>query len=120
MIRLLPNTNEQVFNIVPRDIPLEGFPFNDISLVVVEDGTSKKETINDIVATLNGNFVSVSVTFSILTDENSYYLEFSKDNSLWFRDKAYVTSQTNDETIHTINTSKYNQYNSGEDEYIVL
>lgn len=120
MIRLLPNTNEQVFNIVPRELPLDGSPFNDVSLVVIEDGTGKKETINDIVATSNGNFVSVAVTFSILTDENSYYLEFNRNNALWFRDKAYVTSQTNDETIHTINTSKYNQYNSGEDEYIVL
>jgi hypothetical protein len=48
-------------------------------------------------------------------------LQFSKGGNLWYRDKAYVTSQTNDEVIHTLNENKYTEYGAGsEDEYIVI
>ena len=117
MIRLLPNTDSQVINIIPRDKT----SLSSINLTITQDGTNKSETLTDLTASENGNFVSVSLASTILKDETAYYLQFSKGSDLWYRDKAYVTSQTNDEVIHTLNTNKYTEYGAGsEDEYIVI
>jgi len=117
MIRLLPNTNSQVINIIPRDKT----SLSSINLTITQDGTNKSETLTNLTASDNGNFVSVSLASTILKDETAYYLQFSKGGDLWYRDKAYVTSQTNDEVIHTLNTNKYTEYGAGsEDEYIVI
>lgn len=117
MIRLLPNSNSQTIKIIPRD----NTSLSNISLIITEDGTNKSETLTSLNAAVNGNFTHVPITSTILKEGSSYYLQFSKNSSLWYRDKAYVTSQTNDEAIHTLNTNKYDQYGEGsEDEYIVL
>jgi hypothetical protein len=124
MIRLLPNTALQTIAVIPREFPTVATAFANISLTIIEDGTNKSETITDIEATIpdsNSNFVYMDITFSILSEENAYYLEFTKNGSLFYRDKAYVSSQTDDEIVHTLNTNKYDNYvGSGDDEYIVL
>lgn len=117
MIRLLPSTDNQTINIIPRS----NASLSSINLTITEDGTNISETLTDLTASVNGNFVSVTLASTILNAENGYYLQFSKSGSLWYRDKAYVTSQTNDEVIHTLNTNKYDQYDDGsDDEYIVI
>ena len=117
MIRLLPSTDNQTINIIPRS----NTSLSSINLTITEDGTNKSETLTDLTASVNGNFVSVTLASTILNAENGYYLQFSKGGSLWYRDKAYVTSQTNDEVIHTLNANKYDQYDDGsDDEYIVI
>jgi hypothetical protein len=124
MIRLLPSTDAQTIAVIPREFPTVAASFTNVSLTITEDGTNKSETITDIEATIpdsNSNFVYMDIAFSILSEENAYYLEFTKDGSLFYRDKAYVTSQTDDEVVHTINTNKYDNYvGEGESEYIVL
>jgi hypothetical protein len=50
-----------------------------------------------------------------------YYIEFTLDGNLWYRDKIYATTQTNDEAVHTINENKYTEsVSSANDEYIIL
>jgi hypothetical protein len=124
MIRLLPSTDAQTIAVIPREFPTVAASFTNVSLTITEDGTNKSETITDIEATIpdsDSNFVYMDIAFSILSEENAYYLEFTKAGSLFYRDKAYVTSQTDDEIVHTINTDKYNEYvGNGDDEYIVL
>lgn len=124
MIRLLPNSDVQTIAVIPREFPTAAAAFDNISLTITEDGTNKSETITDIEATIpdsNSNFVYMDIAFSILSEENAYYLEFTKNGSLFYRDKAYVSSQTDDEIVHTLNTNKYDDYvGAGDDEYIVL
>lgn len=124
MIRLLPSTDAQTVAVIPREFPTVAASFTNVSLTITEDGTNKSETITDIEATIpdsNSNFVYMDIAFSILSEENAYYLEFTRGGSLFYRDKAYVTSQTDDEVVHTINTNKYDEYvGEGESEYIVL
>lgn len=124
MIRLLPNSDVQTIAVIPREFPTAAAAFDNISLTITEDGTNKSETITDIEATIpdsNSNFVYMDIAFSILSEENAYYLEFTKNSSLFYRDKAYVSSQTDDEIVHTLNTNKYDDYvGAGDDEYIVL
>ena len=116
MIRLLPNSNTQTIKVIPRK-GLSG----SLSLKITEDGTNINETITDSNMSSNGNFSDIQFASTILKENNLYFLEFTLGGDLFYRDKAYVTSQTNDEVIHTLNENKYTQYGAGtEDEYIVI
>jgi len=124
MIRLNPNTSEQTLQIVPRNFPTLAAPFDNISLVITEDGTGISESFSDLVAEVASdvsNFVTIDVAFTILKEGYGYYLEFKKGGVLWFRDKSYVTSQSNKTVKHTINTNYYEQYEDGEsNDYIII
>jgi hypothetical protein len=124
MIRLNPNTSEQTLQIVPRNFPTLAAPFDNISLIITEDGTGISESFSDLVAEVASdvsNFVTIDVSFTILREGYGYYLEFKKGGVLWFRDKAYVTSQSNKTVKHTINTNYYEQYEDGEsNDYIII
>lgn len=122
MIKLLPNTSEQTITIVPRTFPAVDSDFTNIQLVITEDGTGISETITNLVASVsdaNSNYVTIPITFSILKDESAYFMDFTRGGDNWFRDKAYVTSQTNQSINHTLNTNEYTQ-NALDEEYIVL
>lgn len=124
MIRLTPNTSEQTLQIVPRDFPTLAAPFADISLVITEDGTGISESFTDLVAEVASdvsNYVTIDIAFTILREGYGYYLEFKKGGVLWFRDKAYATSQSNKTVKHTLNTNYYEQYEDGEsNDYIII
>ena len=121
MIRLSPTTNAQTISIIPRAYTVA----SDLSMVIVEDGTRKTQTINDITSSLssNGNFLEMSVAFSILTAENSYSYELKQGSTLLYRGKAYCTSQTDNTTSHTLNSNKYNEYtgtDTNDQKYIII
>lgn len=124
MIRLSPNTSEQTLQIVPRDFPTLAAPFDDISLVITEDGTGISETFTDLVAEVLSdvsNYVTIDIAFTILKEGYGYYLEFKKGGVLWFRDKAYATSQSNKAVKHTLNTNYYEEYEDGQsNDYIII
>ena len=123
MIRLLPDTDAQTIAIVPREFPTEAANFDNVTLVITEDGTNISETITDIVAEVpdnNSNYVYMDISFSILREGYGYYLEFTKGGELWFRDKAYATAQTNKTVKHTLNTNEYEEYSSTTSDYIIL
>lgn len=116
MIRLTAGGTQKSISIVPRNIS-EG----DIAMTITEDGTNITETLTTISSLETQNYTIVSFIPTILKDENSYYIELTRGGNLWYRDKIYVTSQANDEVIHTLNTNKYTEYGAGsEDEYIVI
>ena len=123
MIRLLPNTESQIIAIVPREFPTAEANFDNITLVITEDGTNISETIEDIVAEVpdnNSNYVYMDISFSILREGYGYYLEFTKGGELWFRDKAYATAQVDKTVKHTLNTDEYEEYSSTTSDYIIL
>ena len=124
MIRLTPNTSEQTLQIVPRDFPTLAAAFADISLVITEDRTGISESFTDLVAAVASdvsNYVTIDIAFTILREGYGYYLEFKKGGVLWFRDKAYATSQSNKTIKHTLNTNYYEQYEDGErKDYIII
>ena len=123
MIRLLPDTDSQIIAVVPREFPTEEVPFENITLLITEDGTNISETIENIVAEVpdnNSNYVYMDIAFSILREGYGYYLEFTKGGELWFRDKAFATAQVNKTVKHTLNTDEYEEYNSTGGDYIIL
>jgi hypothetical protein len=123
MIKLLPNSSNQIISIVPREFPSVGVAFDNISLLIKEDGTGIEEELTDLEATVsseNSNYVNITISSTILREGYGYYLEFKKGGVLWFRDKAYITSQTDKAIKHTINTNEYEQYSSVDKDYIIL
>ena len=123
MIRLLPDTEAQIIAVVPREFPTAEVSFDDVTLVITEDGTSISETIENIVAEVsddNSNYVYMDIAFSILREGYGYYLEFTKGGELWFRDKAYATAQIDKTVKHTLNTDEYEEYSSTTSDYIIL
>lgn len=123
MIRLLPDTEAQIIAVVPRDFPTAEVSFDNVTLVITEDGTSISETIENIVAEVpddNSNYVYMDIAFSILREGYGYYLEFTKGGELWFRDKAYATAQIDKTVKHTLNTDEYEEYSSTTSDYIIL
>ena len=64
MIRLTPNTSEQTLQIVPRDFPTLAASFDNIGLVITEDGTGISESFTDLVAEVDSdasNYVNIDV-----------------------------------------------------------
>ena len=123
MIRLLPDTEAQIIAVVPREFPTEEANFDNVTLVITEDGTNISETITDIVAEVpdnNSNYVYMDIAFSILREGYGYYLEFTKGGELWFRDKACATAQVDKTVKHTLNTNEYEEYNGAGSDYIIL
>ena len=121
MIRLSPTTNAQSVSIIPRLYTVA----SNLSMVIVEDGTRETQTINNITSTLstNGNFLQMSIAFTILTAESSYSFELKQGTTLLYRGKAYCTSQTDNTIDHTLNANKYNNYvgtDTDNQKYIIL
>jgi len=120
MTTLLPNTNAQTISIIPRSYIVA----SNLTLKIVEDGTKKNQTLSNITSALssNGNFLNMSCTFSILAEDGNYSFEIKQGSTLIYRGKAYATSQVNYTTSHTLNQSKYDEFDSEttEQQYIVI
>jgi hypothetical protein len=118
MIKLLPNSSSQTLSIIPRQY----IEASDLELVIKEDGTKKTETLTGLTSTINGNFLDIECTFSILSDDSSYSIEIKQSSTLLYRDKVYCTSQTSSTVSHTLNTNEYNNYDSevAGQQYIII
>jgi len=118
MIRLLPSTDSQTISIVPREYT----EASDLELVIKEDGTRKTETLEGLTSTINGNFLDIDCTFSILSEDSAYSIEIKQGETLLYRDKVYCTSKTDTTLSHTLNTNQYNNYDSETEgqQYIII
>ena len=59
---LLPSTNSQILKIVPRSY----VEASDLTLVIKEDGTGKTETLTNLTSTIDGNYISIPCTLSLI------------------------------------------------------
>ena len=118
MIRLLPSTDSQTLSIIPREYT----EASDLELVIKEDGTRKTETLEALTSTINGNFLDIDCTFSILSEDSAYSIEIKQGDILLYRDKVYCTSKTDTTLSHTLNTDQYNNYDSETEgqQYIII
>jgi hypothetical protein len=105
---LLPSTDSQTLKIVPR----EYVEASNLTMVVTEDGTRKTETLSSLTSTVDGNYISIPCTFSILSEGKLYSLELKQGSDLLFRDKIYCTAQTDRTQKQTLNTNKYIEHSA--------
>jgi hypothetical protein len=118
MIILRPNTEEQEFNITPRE-PSE---LSSLSLTISEDGTSTSETISPATGFLNGDWVTMACTFSILKNERLYTIEILNDGEVWWRGVARCTDQdyaTFKHTLHNTADGGFTQLEADDDYQII-
>mgnify|MGYP006943314289 CR=1 FL=1 len=108
MIVLQPITTEQTITIVPRQY----VEASNLQLVITEDGTRKTQTLTNLTSDIVGNYIEIDITSNILTEGNLYFVELTQGSTLLFRDKIYCTSQTDKDVAHTLNTDKYEEYQS--------
>ena len=80
--------------------------------MITEDGTGKTETLTSLTSTIVGNYISIPCTFSILSEGSIYFMEIKQSSTLLFRDKVYVTSQTDRKQKQTLNTGKYTEHSA--------
>lgn len=142
---LLPTSSEQTISIVPREVGLyfgsdyqervvvdngstesisclEGIfdNTNDVDVTITKDGEKVSETISVVRVTENGNFVDVTFASTILEEGFSYFLEITSNGGLLYRDKVYVTAQSDFTIKHKQPQNNYTQYNTVDDNtYIV-
>ena len=105
---LLPSSSEQTINIIPRSY----VEASDLSLVIKQDGTNNSQTLSSLTSTIVGNYLSIPCTFTILSEGSLYSMEIKQSSTLLFRDKVYVTAQTDRTQKHTLNTSKYTEHSA--------
>lgn len=89
-------------------------------MTIVMDGRKKEETINDLRAVFNGNYIDFYFSSNIMEEGFIYAFEMKKDENLYYRDKFYVTTQNNYEVKHKESQLNYKEYNeSDENRYII-
>ncbi len=119
MIILLPNTSEQTINILPRVNSIDGT----IIVNLRRDGDGKSESITDAIISKSGEFTSLYFASAILQEDSTYYLEITRNDSLWYRDKVYSTAQQNGELEkkHVIgNNTIYKSYDKTDDNTYII
>ena len=116
MIRLLPTSSSQTFSILPRTLDTTG-----INATIREDGTGNTVTISDVTASVNNDYIDITLSSDKFIAERAYVLEMTRGSNLWYRDKIYVTSQTDTDIYHTISTDYYEENGTdGDDKYITI
>lgn len=103
---LQPNSDPQTIQIVPRQY----IEASDLVLTITQDGTSKSEVLSSLTSVINGNYIDIEIASTILTEGELYFIELTQGSTLFYRDKAFCTSQTNKAVDHTLNTNQYTEY----------
>ncbi len=105
---LQPISEPQTIKIVPRQY----IEANDLVLTITQDGTSKSEVLSNLVSVINGNYIDIEITSTILIEGELYFIELTQGSTLLYRDKAFCTSQTNKAVDHTLNANQYEENNA--------
>jgi hypothetical protein len=95
---------------------------NAATLSLTENGTRVDEA--DVTFTWaesdNSNYIVVTMTPTItLKADQIYTLELYTDTKVLYRDLVYITTKTNKKEVFSY-SEPYQEYDDGDDEYIVL
>ena len=113
---LLPITTEQTISIIPRNLDVSG---GAIDIEITKDGEKIAEQLI-AVPVENGNHVDVSFSSTILEEGYSYFVEMTYAGELYYRDKFYITNQTDFTAKHKQSQNKYKEYNVLDDNTYII
>ena len=120
MIKLRPISEAQTFSIIPSTFVSTDWNGASVTFVndetnAVDDGASFTWEVSD-----NGNYIEIELTPSVtLTEAQIYTIEFGTASNVYYRDIVYITEEVEKNRVYTL-PDTYTEYNSGDDEYIVL
>jgi len=120
VIRLRPIETQQTFSIIPSSYDSAKWDAATISLT--ENGTNQTE--DDVafswVESANGNYIVITLAPTItLKEDQIYTLKIELIDDVLYRDVVYITSNTSKTTVFSY-PEIYDEYSSGDNEYIVL
>jgi len=116
---LIPSSASQEIRIVPRDYATG----SNFTVIIIEDGSGKKQTITGVTGVLDGNYFKLTVTFTILVLNSTYFLEVqSGDGSVIYKGKAFCTRRTDKRYKASLNTGRYTEHTSNalNQKYIIV
>jgi len=120
MLILNPTSGNKTINILPRSRDVDGT----IVLILRRDGEGVEENLTPVSVSIVSNFTDIVFTPTILKEDATYYLEITRNGSLWYRDKIYATSQTESNRLvdkHVIgNNTIYQSYDSTDDNTYII
>lgn len=104
-------TTAQELKIIPRDYTAgSGF-----TVILIEDGTGKKETIEGVSGQVEGNYFKLTVAFSILTVNSIYSIEVrSSSDYTIYKGKIFCSNRSNKLSKPSLNTNLYVQHTASE------
>ena len=120
MIKLRPISGAQTFSIIPSTFvstDLDG-----ASVTFINDETNVADISASFTWALssNGNYIQVSLTPSVTLVEGQFYtFELGTTTDVYYRDIVYITTETNKKDVYSFPVI-YDEYEDGNDEYIVL
>tara|TARA_R100001591_G_scaffold17331_1_gene23605 strand:- start:1205 stop:1645 length:441 start_codon:yes stop_codon:yes gene_type:complete len=142
---ILPTSNEQVISIMPRKsnayldsdysnrvesnkgvveanecASVSFQDYNGIDMTITRDGDRETETLTDLKVVSNGNYVNVYFSSTILKEGFGYFIEMKQNNSLYYRDKLYVTSQQDFKVKHKESQLDYTPYDEADDNTYII
>lgn len=116
MLRVLPTSDPQDINIIPRDTTsIEG-----VDLYIAEEGTKKEEVLTNVECFIDGNFVCITISPTILREDHFYMFTFKQDGKVWYFGKAYCTSQVDADLRFSLNKNEYIHGEESSDGYTVI
>lgn len=113
---MLPNNSTQTISIMPRN----SVGSDTVDIIVRKDGYGQEITVSNVVVTEQSYYSELDVSFDFLTEGDTYYLEIYNNDNLWYRDKIYVTSQTDFKVKHKQSLNNYDQYNELDDNTYII
>ena len=122
MLILEPTIGNKTISIIPRSMNIEGA----VSLRIRRDGDGSEEEVFPLSVTESVNYIEIIFPNDngLLKEDFTYSLEVLKDEELWYRDKIYVTSQSESDMAlnsHQIgNGSIYDSYNEFDDNKYII
>jgi hypothetical protein len=133
MIVLLPTSDTQTISIMPRFEPYfyrvedDGGTliqstclYSDIAITITRDGDGESETIYPLSISRSGYYIDLSISSTILDESSTYRVEMVYYSDLWYRDKIYVTSQSDYTIKHQLAQPSYTQYDTIDDNTYII
>lgn len=108
MVTLQATTDEQEFNVCPRNYER----IYDVSLTIREEATGLTETVTVSAFDEDNDWICVAATFSFLKEGYTYYLTITSDDEVWFRSKAIVVAAVDTTQKHSLSTGGDDGLNS--------
>lgn len=116
---LLPSEDSQEISIVPRNYSA----LSNLTVILIEDGSGKKQTKEGVLGELDGNYVTITVAFDILISNSTYSMEVRDEGeNVIYKGKIFCTRLSNKAQKATLNTGEYTQHtpNNLNQKYIIV
>ena len=120
MIKLRPISGAQTFSVIPSTFVSTDLDGASVTFINDETNVADDSASFTWALSTNGNYIQVSLTPSVTLVEGQFYtFELGTASDVYYRDIVYITAETNKKDVYSFPVI-YEEYDDGNDEYIVL